>query len=104
MEKHTIYLAGGCFWGMEAFMRQLPGVLEVRAGYANGHTTTAPTYEAVCRQDTGHAETVEVIYDPSELPLALLVQAFLAVTSRATIAAVSTAAVCIIRRKQSGRC
>lgn len=49
MEKHTIYLAGGCFWGMEAFMRQLPGVLEVRAGYANGHTTTAPTYEAVCR-------------------------------------------------------
>lgn len=79
MEKHTIYLAGGCFWGMEAFMRQLPGVLEVRAGYANGRTTTAPTYEAVCRQDTGHAETVEVIYDPSELPLALLVQAFLAV-------------------------
>ena len=78
MEKSTIYLAGGCFWGIEAFMRQLPGVLTVRAGYANGWTE-APTYEAICRQDTGHAETVEVVYDPKELPLALLAEAFLAV-------------------------
>lgn len=78
MEKRVIYLAGGCFWGMEAFARQLPGVLDVQAGYANGWTAM-PTYEAVCRQDTGYSETVEVIYDGEELPLALLAEAFLAV-------------------------
>ncbi len=78
MMKRRIYLAGGCFWGLEAFLKQLPGVLNTQVGYANGRTE-APSYEAVCHQDTGHAETVEVGYDAEELPLTLLLQAFLAV-------------------------
>lgn len=78
MEKRRIYLAGGCFWGLEAYLKQLPGVLDTQVGYANGRTE-APSYEAVCHKHTGHAETVEVSYDAEELPLALLVQAFLAV-------------------------
>ncbi len=73
--KHTIYLAGGCFWGVQAYMEKLPGVLETEAGYANGETKN-PSYEEVCGKDTGHAETVRVIYDSDILPLSLLLKAF----------------------------
>jgi peptide methionine sulfoxide reductase msrA/msrB len=59
-----IYLAGGCFWGMEKYLQAIPGVLSTEAGYANGKTIN-PSYEEVCRGDTGHAETVRVQYDPS---------------------------------------
>lgn len=74
-ELKEIYLAGGCFWGVEAYMARVPGVAETSVGYANG-TTENPTYEAVCRGNTGHAETVHVRYDPKRLPLADLLRQF----------------------------
>lgn len=60
--KKEIYLAGGCFWGMEKYLQNIPGVLSTEAGYANGSTEN-PTYDEVCSSDTGHAETVKVQYD-----------------------------------------
>ena len=63
----TIYLAGGCFWGTQHFIRQLAGVAGTRVGYANG-STDHPTYEQVKYEHTGHAETVEVLYDETVLP------------------------------------
>lgn len=66
-----IYLAGGCFWGMEKYLSVIPGVIETEVGYANGKTEN-PTYEEVCRSDTGHAETVRVVYDPQKVSLDFL--------------------------------
>ena len=63
----TIYLAGGCFWGLQKYLDQFEGVLETEVGYANG-PDRAPTYQEVCR-DSGHAETVRVAYDPEKLSL-----------------------------------
>src|SRR5438128_12648162 len=59
-------LAGGCFWGMEDILRKIPGVLETRVGYAGGSTKN-PTYRDVSRGDTGHAEAIEVVFDPTRL-------------------------------------
>jgi peptide methionine sulfoxide reductase msrA/msrB len=70
-----IYLAGGCFWGAEKYIASVRGVLETAAGYANG-TTENPTYEDVCRRNTGHAETVRVVYDPKTLPLDFLLSLY----------------------------
>lgn len=67
----TIYLAGGCFWGVEKYFSLIPGVLETETGYANGSTEN-PTYEQVCHNNTGHAETVKVVYDPAKLSLPFL--------------------------------
>ncbi len=64
----TIYLAGGCFWGVEEYMSRLAGVYDVSSGYANGNTKN-PTYEEVIHNDTGHAETVKVVYDPKQITL-----------------------------------
>lgn len=63
-----IYLAGGCFWGVEAYMARVYGVYDVTSGYANGNTEN-PTYEEVIRNNTGHAETVHVRYDPERVDL-----------------------------------
>lgn len=71
----TIYLAGGCFWGVEKFFSLIPGVKKTEAGYANG-STAAPTYEEVCRGGTGHAETVKVVFDPEELSLPFLLEQY----------------------------
>ena len=67
--------AGGCFWGMEDLLRQIPGVLETRVGYAGG-TTKNPTYRDVSRGDTGHAETVEVVFDPARITYEELLRYF----------------------------
>ena len=73
--KKEIYFAGGCFWGVEKYFSLIPGVLETEAGYANG-TTKAPTYEAVCWENTGHAETVRVGYDSEQITLEDLLTRF----------------------------
>ncbi|MDR2505332.1 MAG: peptide-methionine (S)-S-oxide reductase MsrA [Oscillospiraceae bacterium] len=71
----TIHLAGGCFWGTEKYLGLIRGVILTRVGYANG-TTENPTYEDVCRHGTGHAETVEAVYDAEILPLPQLLERF----------------------------
>lgn len=63
-----IHLAGGCFWGVEHYFRNIEGVIETEVGYANGRTPD-PIYEQVYTDTTGYAETVRVIYDPLRLPL-----------------------------------
>ena len=71
----TIYLAGGCFWGVEKYMASVRGVSEAESGYANG-TTESPTYREVVTGRTGHAETVRVEYDPTVAPLPFLLELF----------------------------
>ena len=68
----TIYLAGGCFWGVQKFLDQFDGVIETEAGYANG-PDEAPDYRAVCN-GSGHAETVRVLYDPERISLTELLE------------------------------
>ncbi len=63
-----IYLAGGCFWGVEAYMERVNGVIDVSSGYANGNSEN-PSYEDVIYKQTGHAETVHVKYDPKIIDL-----------------------------------
>lgn len=68
-----IYLAGGCFWGVEAYMKRIDGVIDANSGYANGITEN-PTYEDVIYNGTGHAETVEVIYNSEKINLETLLK------------------------------
>ena len=76
--EREIYLAGGCFWGTEAFVKRLPGVRRCEVGYANGNGRVAePTYEQVCSGATDCAECVRVAYDPSMISLSLLIRAYL---------------------------
>ncbi len=72
MEK--IVLAGGCFWGVEAYFKQIQGVKEVTNGYIDGHKPN-PSYEEVCT-GSGHAEAVEVVYDSEEVSLRSLLKHF----------------------------
>ncbi len=69
----TIYLAGGCFWGTQAFFDQFDGVLATRVGFANGDAVS-PSYAEVRRGGTGHAETVEIRYDESRISLQKLLE------------------------------
>ena len=71
-----IYLAGGCYWGVEKYISNLRGVTATEVGFANGHTV-APAYVEVKHGDTGHAETVHVTYDEAEIPLPSLLRLFL---------------------------
>ena len=73
---HTIYLAGGCYWGVEKYVGNIAGVQETEVGFANGHVE-APAYVQVKKGDTGHAETVRVVYDETVLPLEKLLRLFL---------------------------
>ncbi|MDE2518340.1 MAG: peptide-methionine (S)-S-oxide reductase MsrA [Methanocorpusculum sp.] len=75
-EMREIYVAGGCFWGVEELMRSVPGVVSATAGYANGFSAAAPSYAEVCSGRTGFAETVRVVYDPARVSLAALVFLF----------------------------
>lgn len=65
-QREVATLAGGCFWGMEEILRQIPGVTATRVGYTGG-TTSDPTYPQVHAGDTGHAEAVEVTFDPTRI-------------------------------------
>lgn len=77
MNTHTIYLAGGCFWGVQRYIDSIPGVLETTVGYANGPTYPV-SYEEV-KKGIGHAETCKVVFDSNLLPLEKLLDAFLSV-------------------------
>ena len=71
----VIYLAGGCFWGVEKYLGLINGVIHTDVGYANGKTEN-PSYEDVIRKDTGHAETVRVVYDPNKVALEKILEYF----------------------------
>lgn len=73
-----IYLAGGCFWGVEAYMERVYGVAEAKSGYANGNTKN-PKYEDLIYKNSGHAETVKVLYDPKRVTLETLMAYYLKV-------------------------
>ncbi|WP_435362244.1 peptide-methionine (S)-S-oxide reductase MsrA [Haloarchaeobius sp. DFWS5] len=74
----TATFGGGCFWCTEAAMKELDGVESVTSGYAGGHVED-PSYEAVCRGETGHAEVVQVEYDPDVLGYEDLLKVFFTV-------------------------
>ncbi len=71
-QTKDIYLAGGCFWGIDEYFSRIPGVVGTESGYANGSTAN-PSYEEVCH-GSGHAETVRVTYDPARVGLATIVR------------------------------
>jgi peptide-methionine (S)-S-oxide reductase len=73
--RQTAIFAAGCFWGVEAAFRQIPGVIDAISGYTGG-TTEHPTYRDVCGHHTGHAEAVEVSFDPSRVSYEQLLHAF----------------------------
>ncbi|HEY5349563.1 MAG TPA: peptide-methionine (S)-S-oxide reductase MsrA [Candidatus Lustribacter sp.] len=75
MNTQTATFAAGCFWGVEAAFRQIPGVIEAISGYTGGQTAN-PTYKEVCSDRTGHAEAVEVTFDPSKVSYEQLLEAF----------------------------
>jgi peptide-methionine (S)-S-oxide reductase len=80
----TITLAGGCFWCLEAVYEQVDGVTAVESGYANGQVKN-PTYEQVCRGDTGHAEVVRVSYDTSRITLREILEIFFTIHDPTTL-------------------
>ena len=65
----------GCFWGVEEAFRQVPGVIDTAVGYSNGHTAN-PTYKDVCTDETGHAEVVQVTFDPAKVSFEELLNVF----------------------------
>ena len=80
MNTHTIYLAGGCFWGLEAYFQRIDGVIDAVSGYANGNTQN-PTYEDVSHRHSGHAETVQITYDTDKLSLPDILHYYLRVVN-----------------------
>ena len=83
-ETRSATFGGGCFWCIEAAFEQLEGVESVTSGYAGGRVEN-PTYEQVCRGDTGHAEVVRVEYDPDALSYEDLLEVFFAVHDPTTL-------------------
>jgi peptide-methionine (S)-S-oxide reductase len=75
MKTEKATLGGGCFWCVEAVYEQLPGVLSVTSGYAGGQTEN-PTYEQICTGKTGHAEVVQIEYDPAKISYEKIVDLF----------------------------
>ena len=76
MNTKEIYFAGGCFWGTEHFLKQIRGVVATEVGYANGNIAN-PTYKQVCQGNTQFAETVKVVYSPTEVSLSQLIELYL---------------------------
>jgi len=76
--QQTAVFAGGCFWGTQSVFERVKGVLDTTAGYSGGSAATA-TYDQVSEENTGHAESVKVVYDPSKITYGKLLQIFFAV-------------------------
>jgi peptide-methionine (S)-S-oxide reductase len=81
--KATAVLAGGCFWGMQWVFEHVPGVINVTSGYSGGAAASA-TYERVSDGDTGHAETVRIVYDPSKVTYGQLLRVYFSVATNPT--------------------
>jgi methionine-S-sulfoxide reductase len=75
VQPEVAYFAGGCFWGLEHYFQEGPGVLDAVSGYMQG-SKNDPTYKEVCSDKTGHAETVKVVYDPKRISYRRLLEAF----------------------------
>jgi peptide-methionine (S)-S-oxide reductase len=82
--KQTAIFAGGCFWGTQAVFERVKGVIATTAGYAGGSAATA-TYDQVTTETTGHAESVQVVYDPSKITYGKLLQIFFSVHDPTTL-------------------
>lgn len=75
-KSQTATFAAGCFWGVQYYFDQVPGVLKTEVGYSGG-TTANPTYEQVCAHGTGHAEAVKIDFDPDKVSYETLVRQFM---------------------------
>jgi methionine-S-sulfoxide reductase len=75
MNNETVIFAAGCFWGVQYYFDQVPGVLETSVGYIGGHIDK-PTYEQVCTHITGHAEAVKIVFDPEKVSYKTLLMQF----------------------------
>lgn len=84
MGTELITLAGGCFWCVEAVYELVDGVTAVESGYSNGHVP-APSYRQVCEGDTGHAEVVQVAFDPARITLREVLEIFFVVHDPTTL-------------------
>ncbi|WP_129633770.1 peptide-methionine (S)-S-oxide reductase MsrA [Candidatus Oscillochloris fontis] len=82
--RETVTLGGGCFWCLEAVFDQLKGVLDVVSGYAGGQVEN-PTYKQVCAGTTGHAEVVQVVFDPQQIGFRELLEVFFTVHDPTTL-------------------
>ncbi len=82
--RETATLAGGCFWCLEAVFESVRGVDSVKSGYAGGHDPS-PTYEQVCTGSTGHAEVVQVVFDPEVVSYSQLLEIFFAIHDPTTL-------------------
>jgi peptide-methionine (S)-S-oxide reductase len=83
-QTETTTLGGGCFWCLEAVYDQLEGVLDVVSGYAGGHVPN-PDYESVCRGTTGHAEVVQVTFDPAVITFKEILEVFFTIHDPTTL-------------------
>ncbi len=82
--SETIILGGGCFWCIEAVYDEVQGVTDVVSGYAGGHTLN-PTYKLVCSETTGHAEVVQIKFDPQQISTAEILQIFFSIHDPTTL-------------------
>jgi len=84
MNREVVTLAGGCFWCLEAVFQDLKGVVSVESGYSGGEVEN-PSYKDVCSGSTGHAEAVQITFDPSVLSLKDLLEVFFALHDPTTL-------------------
>ncbi len=80
----TITLGGGCFWCTEAVFVRVLGIADVESGYCNGHTLQ-PSYQQICRGDTGHAEVVRLVFDPQRISLREILEIFFVIHDPTTL-------------------